>query len=472
RSTAIAGTIKALVILVNFSDKQFVVPNAQQVFSNLLNQHNYIATNGAVGSVRDYFIDNSFGTFQPQFDVYGPYNLPDTMGYYGRNMQGSTGYDQNPDIMVQQACALAYANGVNFSQYDSNGDGVVDQVFVYYAGNNEAEGGPANTIWPHRHQVYYYVGSGANRMLISDYACSSELRSTGTTSNFMCGIGTFTHEFGHILGLPDFYATNNAMHHTLNYWDIMDIGCYLNNGFTPAAYSSYERFFLGWLTPRVLDAPENAQLNPLNTSNEALMVTATNTSNLNGTNPNPRLFYMLENRQKTGWDSFLPGHGLLLTKINYNAGKWANNSVNNTSSSMGVDIIEADGLANDNPNTLSGDPFPGTTNVRAYNIVFDDVTTRSLSEINETNNIITFKFMGGTTPTENLTTDDLKIFTANEKLFVTTQNNELQTITIFDIFGRQVFSSGFYNSFETNTNDFPAGIYFVKAGNSVAKVRF
>jgi M6 family metalloprotease-like protein len=464
---AVTGTMKALVILVNFKDKHFVVPDAQQAFSDLLNQPNYTALNGATGSARDYFIDNSSGDFQPQFDVYGPYTLDSVMSYYGKNV-GS--YDQDPELMVSNACDLAYAAGVDFTQYDYDGNNVVDQVFIYYAGNNEAEGAPSYTIWPHRSAVWHSVGSGANMMYIYDYACASELRLNQPGPDFMCGIGTFAHEFGHILGLPDFYATNGAGHHTLHYWDIMDRGCYLNGGFTPAGYSSYERFFLGWLMPRMLEAADNVVLSPLNTSNKALMVTKNNTSNFDGANPSPVLFYMLENRQQTGWDSFLPGHGLLLTKINYNATRWANNAVNNFANSMGVEIIAADGLAN--ASTLSGDPFPGAAGVDEYSIVFEENISKPLSEISETDNMIEFKFMGGVSPVENLPAGDTKIFTEKEKLIAITQNADLQTIVILDLLGRQVFSTNFYNNFEIDTSNFPTGIYIVKTGQTVVKVKF
>ena len=349
KSYPLTGVPKSLVILVNFSDKSFVINNTKAAYTNLLNEVGY-AANGGTGSARDYFRDNSNGAFNPQFDVVGPYTLPSTMATYGGNTSGS---DKNPRKMVIDACTLAAADGVNFAQYDTDNDGKVDNIFIYYAGFNEAEGGGANTIWPHRWSLADYT-TKFNGKTIFDYACTSELK--GTSGSNMCGIGTFVHEFGHVLGLPDFYATNNATHHTLYSWEVMDYGPYLNEGRTPPSYSSYERFFLGWLTPVEIKSPQNISLDTLSTSNKAYLITQNGNHNLNGANPNPTEFFLLENRQLKGWDAFLPGHGLLITRVNYNASTWYGNSVNNTSTSMGLDIMEADGLAT--TGSLTGDPFP------------------------------------------------------------------------------------------------------------------
>ena len=163
-------------------------------------------------------------------------------------------------------------------------------LFIYYAGYNEAEHGPANTIWPHRWAVYpaalypsgsNYAGTVAsvtfNGKRVFDYACTSELR--GASGSNMCGVGTFCHEFGHVLGLPDYYDTTGSQN-TLNSWDIMDAGNYNNLGRTPPTYSVYDRFFLGYLIPEQESATANLTLNPIyqgktppaNTTNQALII--------------------------------------------------------------------------------------------------------------------------------------------------------------------------------------------------------
>jgi len=219
------GSPRSLVILVNFKDVSFVTPDPQEAFNRLLNQENY-SENGGTGSARDYFRASSYGQFNPQFDVIGPFTLPQNMSYYGEN--DDYGDDEKPAYMVVHACQAAKASGVDFSIYDTNGDGYVDNVFIYYAGYNEAEYGPENSIWPHR----WAVQPGQNYLglpnpvifdgkIVYDYACTSELK--GNTGSTMCGIGTFSHEFGHVIGMPDYYHTLEDKN-TLNYWHIMDSG--------------------------------------------------------------------------------------------------------------------------------------------------------------------------------------------------------------------------------------------------------
>lgn len=388
------GSPRSLVILVNFSDNNFKVASPNTAFTNMLNQPGYSANN-ATGSAKDYFKDNSMGSFNPQFDVVGPYMLPNNIKYYGEN--DADDYDKRPAQMIVDACTLANNNGVDFSVYDTDNDGYVDNVFVYYAGYNEAEWGAENTIWPHRWAVQpgdNYTGTTASITFdgkkIFDYACTSEL--SGSSGSNMAGIGTFTHEFGHVLGLPDFYATDGAEHHTLNEWSIMDYGPYLNNGKTPPSYNAYERFMLGYITPTVLNSFGAKTLKPLNTDNEAFIITQSDTHNLNGLNPNPKEFFILENRQNTGWDTYLPGNGMLVYRINYDATKWENNEPNNNPNAMGVDLMEADGIANES--TFDGDPFPGTANVSSFSLSSLTGTKffKRIAGIAEAGNNITFNF--------------------------------------------------------------------------------
>ncbi|MBR1630539.1 MAG: M6 family metalloprotease domain-containing protein, partial [Paludibacteraceae bacterium] len=352
---------RGLVILVNFSDRKFVdASTANERFGDMLNQPLYSA-NGATGSAHDYFYDASMGQYEPTFDVYGPYTLPQRMSYYGQDYM-TEGNDRNAVQMIVEACSLAARDGVDFSRYDADDDGLIDFVFVYYAGYNQAEGAPSYTIWPHQYEVRDTASfHGGYMNLTSDdysnyqctadsitfsgkklrkYACTSEL--TGTYGEVMAGIGTFCHEFSHVLGLPDLYATNGATHKTMGYWDIMDVGSYNNEGRTPPTYSAYERMFMGWLTPTVLNEPQHVTLGNLATHNTACLITQSGSHNLDGANPSPTLFYLLENRQKYRWDTYLPGRGLLITKVNYRPSAWDSNTVNNTLSRMGVDLMEAE----------------------------------------------------------------------------------------------------------------------------------
>jgi len=282
----------------------------------------------------------------------------------------------------------------------------VDNVFIYYAGYNEAEYGPENSIWPHR----WAVQPGQNYLglpnpvifdgkIVYDYACTSELK--GNTGSTMCGIGTFSHEFGHVIGMPDYYHTLEDKN-TLNYWHIMDSGAYLNGGKTPPAYSAYDRFFLGWLIPEELRAPDNKSLYPLvhsisaieNAEKQAYLLSAAS-HNLDGGNPAPKEFYIMEYRKKTGWDAFLPAEGLLFWHIDYDQTAWADNRPNNYSgttqtpdSHMRVYLQPLEGYTT-TPGTAftSGAFTPLTWSGNNIN--------RSISDITKTNDSISFKVMGG-----------------------------------------------------------------------------
>ena len=372
---------KNLVILMNFKDKSFIGTNPNSAFSDLLNKKNY-AENGGTGSVKDYFEVASNGKYIPQFDVYGPYTASQNLNYYGQN--DADGFDLYADKLVVEACQLAKEAGVDFSLYDADNDGYVDNVSVFYAGYSEAEWAPENTIWPHQ----YYL-SATNQSItidgkvIDSYVCMNELK--GDTGSDMCGIGTFTHEFSHALGLPDLYPTDGSSHNTLGYWDVMDMGPYNNEGRTPPTYSAYERLFMGWITPEVLNKKTSVLLEPLHTSNKAYIVTSTGEHNLQGLAPSPTLFYMLENRQNSGWDAYLPGHGLLITKINFSESSWYNNTVNNSSRGMGVDIVEADGASSEFGD--NGDVFPrGANHISLF-------ANYPISSIEENNGTISFDFM-------------------------------------------------------------------------------
>jgi M6 family metalloprotease-like protein len=377
---------RGLVILVEFSDLSFV--KTRQDFFDLLNKKSY-TENGATGSARDYFNDASNGQYDPQFDVYGPYKLSREMGYYGQN--DADGNDMHPDQMVVDAVAMMDSiEDVDFADYDTDNDGYIDNIFVYYAGHGENEGAPDNTIWPHAWAIYSHRVEGEvvyDGKTLDGYACACELRdSYGTT---MCGIGTFCHEFSHVLGLPDFYVTDyGSSHKTVGNWDIMDSGSYLNNSKTPPTYSAHERFYLGWLTPEILNEQGDYELEELQKSNKAYIITATGEHNLDGGDPDPKTYYLLENRQKVGWDAYLPGHGLMITKTVYDEKKWFYNNPNNDRNNQCYDLIEADGKAPDDNHGKEGDLFTGRA-AKSYT-PYEDYP---ITDIAEKNKVISFSFM-------------------------------------------------------------------------------
>lgn len=363
---------RGLLIMVNFKDKAF--ETSHETINNMLNGDNfmrnysysytyggktYSETVKSEGTARQYFQAQSYGKYNPIFDVVGPYTLSQNYSFYGKN--DASGNDANVGAMIKEACELANKGGANFTLYDNDNDGKVDFVYILYAGYGEADGGPANTVWPHNYRLSNYGSTYActvDGKKIDNYACSNEINYYSQVYN---GIGTFCHEFSHVLGLPDLYTTNGATHHTLVDWDILDYGPYLNDGNTPPNYSAYERFFLGWLTPRILKDPQEVWLDPIHVGNgDAILLCEGDQHNLIGYNPNPTEFYLLEVRKKEGWDKFLPGKGMLITKIKYNAQKWTYNEVNNTATNMGVDILEAKANNTTGQNAIgkSTDAFP------------------------------------------------------------------------------------------------------------------
>ena len=392
---------RGLVILVNFANVAFTTEKAEMdsmlIGKNYTRNYSYTYRNKkynitSQGSARQYFQDASFGQYTPEFDVVGPVSVSKNMEYYGQNDRYG---DMYPHKMVDEACKLADTQfGVDFTRYDNNGDGYVDFVFVIYAGYGEADGGADETIWPH---AWNLLSAGTRCVVdgktVDLYACGNEL---DYYSKKHTGIGTFCHEFSHVLGLPDLYDTNQEDPHgekTFGSWSILDYGPYNNEGNTPPTYSAYERFFMGWLTPRLITEPENVVLKDLKESNEALLISSSDQHNLIGNNPSPTTFYMIENRQQEGWDKHLPGHGMMLTKILYDYKKWFENTVNNTSSKMGVDLIEADGQAPTyGQNGYDGkakDLFPaGATK-------YTKIENHAIEEIAETNGVIKFKYKGG-----------------------------------------------------------------------------
>lgn len=373
---------KGLVILVDLVDQTHTKgASARSYFDEMMNKKGFSA-DGATGSVRDYFAASSHDVYTPQFEVVGPFKVSKTTDYYA----GRNGWDYVYQ-MVNEACSLAYESGVSFADYDLDGDKVVDYVYVIYAGYSAAQHAE-NAIWPHSANLSMFDVRPADRTYggytIDLYACGSEL--DGTSGQHLAGIGTFCHEFGHVIGMPDYYDTQDDHNdETVGRWNIMDYGCYNNDGRTPPLYSAYDCFYMGWTTPTLMNSPENVTLEPLAASHQTRVVTANGTMPVATTATN---MWFFENRQQQGWDAYLPGHGLLVTKVKYNAKAWQQNIVN-TESEMYFDIQEAAGKKSFYGNDT--DPFPGAKKVTSY----VPVGKYDLSDIQENDGVVLFKFMGG-----------------------------------------------------------------------------
>lgn len=378
------GAQKAIVILVEYTDTKFNTSyNAKDYFTRMLNEDGF-ADYGGTGCAAEYFRLNSGGAFRPEFDVYGPITLANNMAYYGGNDWG--GNDQRPADMVKEACEQL-DDIVDFSEYDRNGDGIVDNIFIFYAGRGEASGGSANTVWPHSWNMVSagYPDLYFDGVRVHTYGCSNEWENGRPD-----GVGTFIHEFSHVMGLPDLYATRYTSSFTPGAWSALDYGPYNNDGMTPPNYGAFERYALGWMKPNEINGPLSAVLPTVDDNVAGVIRTAKDTE-----------FFLVENRQQTGWDAYIPGHGMLVWHVDYNDYTWNRNEVNNTPSHQYVDIEEADGVQTDS--SRAGDAFPGTTNKTS----FTPQTTPAMktwsgqavnfpiTDIAEKDGVITFNVLGG-----------------------------------------------------------------------------
>ena len=424
-----AGTVRVPVLLCAFPDQGFVVEDPNTAFSNMMNVIGY-SDNHGTGSVREYYLISSDNFLDLRFDVYGPYVVSHNLEYYGAN--SGTSHSKNAQELVKEMINLAGNDGVDFSLYDADNDGVVDNVSVFFAGHNEAEGGDENTLWPH--QSFVSGGPTWNKKTFGSYLITSELR--GATGSIMAGIGTYCHEFGHVLGLPDLYNTNNNTSdekvYTVGDWDVMCHGSYNNSGRTPPLYSAFERFMMGWHNPTQLRESGIYTLPPMATTDSAFLIALSDHS-MDPNNISPAEFFLIENRQRTGWEGrhedCLPGVGLLISHVTYNARTWSGNTFNNATP-LGYDLCEA---YNQNPTQSSPyDTYPGTMNVTTFTPVMnggDSITRYRLHNILQRNSgLVSFAF--GDTPDARFTFSPTELDT-----FVTTFDEMIadytpQTLTV------------------------------------------
>jgi M6 family metalloprotease-like protein len=386
----LSGTIRVPIIMVEFQNRKFT--KTKEDFELLLNQPDY-TENNLTGSLHDYFLANSYGQLDLQFDVFGPFTMPENISAYATHCQGG-----NAPLMARMAIDSAYlVGGADFSIYDPNNTGRVRAVHIIYAGfGTEAGAPPCSSIWAHANvisPVRVYNGK-----TISLYSCSPELR--GNTGNNMTHIGVIAHELGHSLcGLPDFYNTANGNDRTdVRTWCLMASGSWNDNGRTPALISAYGRIASGWVPEKTLTDPADVNL-PSPMFMDAVY-------RINTTTPNE--YFLLENRQRTGWDAGVPGSGMLIFHVDRTSlTAWNNNGVNAASTRRRYYVKQA-GCSNALSNCTSNrgtDPFPQNNNRNQ----FTDSTTpnaRSWAGINTEKPItdivhnssartISFKFMGG-----------------------------------------------------------------------------
>lgn len=315
------GTKKAIVILAQYTDKKFTADNSLDLYKKAINGINYKGGDFR-GSVRDYFRAQSHGQFDIDFDVVGVCPLKKNYAYYGKNVGDD---EPNAYQMIVEACQWAHNNGTDFSKYDWNGDGKVDQVYVIYAGLGQADGGAVNTVWPHMFYLsayegteYYNKGLTLDGVAIDTYACGPELQGDGRNN----GVGTFCHEFSHCMGFPDLYDYNSSWF-GMGYFDLMDSGSYNGEGYLPAGYSAAEKSDCGWI-----------ELKDITNITETVNVTDMAPQTQNGdayiikNKGNENEYFVVEYRAKDGWDAEIPGEGIMITHIDFDQDIWDYNTAN------------------------------------------------------------------------------------------------------------------------------------------------
>ena len=313
------GSPKIPVILVGFKDKAFSKSAAE--FDAMLNSPGYSANN-AIGSVLDYYTENSLGQFTPVFEVLGPVQLDNNMSYYGAN--DSSDNDVLPEMALVHAANKLDAS-VDFSRYDNDGDGTVDFVMFYFAGYDEAQGGSTNCIWSHAWYLHYSSNvTDADRthdtVKLDRYFCTAELK--GASGSTMCSIGTTCHEFAHTLGLPDFYDSNYSTNGTaasMYNFDLMASGSYNGNSTTPPYFTAEELMEVGWFpTIPTLSSTGSASLASVNYPGASEYSAYKTTTSVDGE------YFVYEVRGGQRWDAEIPT-GLMV----YHVDK-SNNTVSGT----------------------------------------------------------------------------------------------------------------------------------------------
>lgn len=348
------GVKKGLVVLVDFKNKKFADGHDLEYYKNVINGKDFSdEEEGYVGSVRDYFLAQSNGQFELDFDVVGPVTMSNNYGYYGGD--GAYQKDEKVYEMIKEACD-GIQDQVNLKDYDWDGDGEADQVFFLYAGLGQASGGSHSTIWPHESELRYWPCGVLSYSTgkINTYACANELQpeTQGSSRYISAGIGTICHEFSHCLGFADMYDTTGGGGYGMSVFDVMDQGSYNGNGFVPCNYTAFERIYAGWVEPIELIDPATVK-DMKSVSDYGRPFIMYNYKNTNE-------YFLLENRQNTGWDKGLYGsNGLLIVHVNYVPSRWANNSVNSSAEKIQCcTVVNADGSRENTQYSLQGDLYP------------------------------------------------------------------------------------------------------------------
>lgn len=475
------GSPRAIVLLVQFANRPFKVQPRKafnQYLNSMADKHQDFgnAENRNTGSVKRYFSDMSGGKFKPQFDLYGPITMPKNAAYYG---EGSSSMERYREL-VSEACTMM-DDSLDFSKYDADKDGNVDLVYIIYAGYGESVSSIDSTLWPKAFVCGTDIKKDGKYVRLAGISNELNGRPDGNYNSksglLINGVGLFCHEFSHCMGLPDFYPTVSPQWTTANgkqdfdaydnqgmeEWDVMDNGIYLYNGYSPTAYTAWEREKMGWLTIETLTREGKVELKSIDQGGKAYRIK-------NDKNTSGNEYYIVENIQAKGWNYKLPASGMMVSHVEYVP--WAfsvfhggDNSVNNIKKHPRMTIVPADGYlpssyrkVSDNSNLtapymkkkqydeqLAGDLYPGKNNINrltdAQNMVnyapwTGGMLNKPIYNIALKNGIVTFNFLKDQTSTG-----------IEQPESATDSSNEEK---IYTIDGRYV---------GTNLNALPKGVY-------------
>lgn len=438
------GSPRAIVLLVQFANRPFKVQPRKafnQYLNSMADKHQDFgnAEDRNTGSVKKYFSDMSGGKFKPQFDLYGPITMPKNVAYYG---EGSSSMERYREL-VSEACTMM-DDSLDFSKYDADKDGNVDLVYIIYAGYGESVSSIDSTLWPKAFVCGTDIKKDGKYVRLAGISNELNGRPDGkyssTSGLLINGVGLFCHEFSHCMGLPDFYPTVSPQWTTANgkqdfdaydnqgmeEWDVMDNGIYLYNGYSPTAYTAWEREKMGWLTIETLTREGKVELKSIDQGGKAYRIK-------NDKNTSGNEYYIVENIQAKGWNYKLPASGMMVSHVEYVP--WAfsvfhggDNSVNNIKKHPRMTIVPADGYlpssyrkVSDNSNLtapymkkkqydeqLAGDLYPGKNNINrltdAQNMVnyapwTGGMLNKPIYNIALKNGIVTFDFLKDQTST-------------------------------------------------------------------------
>ncbi|WP_195281880.1 M6 family metalloprotease domain-containing protein [Parabacteroides johnsonii] len=297
--SSVVGEQRTLVVLMQYRDVLF--KKTREDYDALFNEIGY-QKDGALGSVKDFFRENSYGKLDLDCDILGPFTTLHDMKYYGGNDRRDQ--DQRPEEIFLEALEKI-VEIVKLSDYDSDGDGVINNIHLIFSGYGEEAGAEADAVWSH--EAIFAEPIEMDGVKIKGYSCAPELR--GNNGNGISRIGVHCHEMGHSFGALDFYDTDydkNGAFSGTGKWDLMASGSWNNEGVTPAHFNPYVKMQFGWVECETLNKEQDKVVLPPAVGNSKIY--RINTS-VEGD------FFLLENRQQLGFDKSIPGNGLMVYHI-------------------------------------------------------------------------------------------------------------------------------------------------------------